>query len=131
MTEYVVELKNASYGIRGYKEGKNQKVKYSCTILETDENEHRFLEPDNPESFLTEHGDANGGVVVLHHLGSCRRNSVRALAIVQSPPYGFVCEETETSMYRQFVDAVPVFLDLVADQMLPEAEAALIKKGAV
>lgn len=69
---------------------------------------HRVIDPHRPAPTVTARGDDRGGVVVLHHPSNERRMTARELAVVQSFPVDFVFEGTQSSVYRQIGNAVPV-----------------------
>jgi DNA (cytosine-5)-methyltransferase 1 len=71
---------------------------------------HRVINPDKPAPTVTARGDDKGGVVVLHHPSNERRMTARELAVVQSFPVDFVFEGTQSSVYRQIGNAVPVLM---------------------
>ncbi|MEW5883834.1 MAG: DNA cytosine methyltransferase [Armatimonadota bacterium] len=71
---------------------------------------HRVVDPHRPSPTVTARGDDRGGVVVLHHPSNQRRMTARELATVQSFPVDFVFEGTQSSVYRQIGNAVPVLM---------------------
>lgn len=71
---------------------------------------HRLLNPNKPAPTVTARGDNRGGVVILPHPNGKRRMTCRELAIVQSFPLDFFFEGTNSSIYRQIGNAVPVQL---------------------
>ena len=69
---------------------------------------HRPLNPDKPAPTVTARGDNKGGVVILPHPNSTRRMTCRELAAVQSFPLDYFFCGTNSSIYRQIGNAVPV-----------------------
>lgn len=69
---------------------------------------HRPLNPDNPAPTVTARGDNKGGVVILPHPNGLRRMTCRELATIQSFPLDFCFCGTNSSVYRQIGNAVPV-----------------------
>lgn len=69
---------------------------------------HRPLNPDNPAPTVTARGDNKGGVVILPHPDGLRRMTCRELATIQSFPLDFCFCGTNSSVYRQIGNAVPV-----------------------
>ena len=80
------------------------KVEYSIYIG------HRKTNPDAPAPTITARGDSKGGVVVLPHYNGKRRMTCRELATIQTFPLNFTFFGTNTSVYRQIGNAVPVRL---------------------
>lgn len=71
---------------------------------------HRLLNPDKPAPTVTARGDNKGGVVILPHPNGRRRMTCRELATIQSFPPDYFFEGTNSSIYRQIGNAVPVKL---------------------
>lgn len=69
---------------------------------------HRPLNPDKPAPTVTARGDNKGGVVILPHPNCQRRMTCRELATIQSFPENYVFCGTNSSIYRQIGNAVPV-----------------------
>ncbi|MCI6861451.1 MAG: DNA cytosine methyltransferase [Prevotella sp.] len=71
---------------------------------------HRLLDPLKPAPTVTARGDNRGGVVILPHPNGRRRMTCRELATVQSFPENYFFHGTNSSVYRQIGNAVPVQL---------------------
>lgn len=71
---------------------------------------HRLLNPDKPAPTVTARGDNKGGVVIHPHPNGIRRMTCRELATVQSFPMDYFFEGTNSSIYRQIGNAVPVLM---------------------
>ena len=71
---------------------------------------HRLLDPLKPAPTVTARGDNRGGVVILPHPNGRRRMTCRELATVQSFPENYFFHGTNSSVYRQIANAVPVQL---------------------
>ncbi len=69
---------------------------------------HRLLDPKKPAPTVTARGDSKGGVVVHPHPNGKRRMTCRELAIIQSFPIDYFFCGTNSSIYRQIGNAVPV-----------------------
>lgn len=84
---------------------------------------HRVIDPHRPAPTVTARGDDRGGVVVLHHPSNERRMTARELAVVQSFPVDFVFEGTQSSVYRQIGNAVPVLMARAVGKEFSRIEA--------
>lgn len=71
---------------------------------------HRLLDPNKPAPTVTARGDNKGGVVIHPHPNGLRRMTCRELATVQSFPMDYFFVGTNSSIYRQIGNAVPVQL---------------------
>ena len=71
---------------------------------------HRLLDPLKPAPTVTARGDNRGGVVILPHPNGRRRMTCLELATVQSFPENYFFHGTNSSVYRQIGNAVPVQL---------------------
>ena len=71
---------------------------------------HRPIDYNKPAPTITARGDDRGGVVILPHPNGLRRMTCRELATLQSFPANFKFIGTNSSVYRQIGNAVPVML---------------------
>lgn len=69
---------------------------------------HRPIDPNKPAPTVTARGDSKGGVVIHPHPNGLRRMTCRELATIQSFPMDFEFIGTNSSVYRQIGNAVPV-----------------------
>ena len=69
---------------------------------------HRPLDPLAPAPTVTARGDNKGGVVILPHPNNNRRMTCRELATIQSFPPDYFFYGSNSSIYRQIGNAVPV-----------------------